>query len=664
MNPRIKSGIFCCFLFSWSFIILGQNQHDWENSQVFGINKGAPHSIHISYPDIKTALADSGMIPKLSPFYKSLDGKWKFKWSKNPDSRSVEFYKTDYNVNDWAEIKVPGTWQMQGYGRPIYTNHPFDFNPDYTTLNPPHIPNDYNPVGSYKLNFTIPENWDGREIYINFEGVKSAFYIWINGKKVGYSQGSMTPAEFDITPYLKKGENQLAVEVYRWSDGSYMESQDMWRFSGIFRSVFLYSVPKLFLEDFYVNGDLDDDYENGILSITAKVRNRTGKIQDLANVEAYLYDQSGDLISQSDFSLKPRDANIPSGTIMVYHSTKRILNPRKWTAETPNLYTLIITLKDSNGKFLEAVRVTAGFRKIEIKNSMFLVNGAPMRFRGVNTHEHDPYNGRAMDFRWIEQDIKMMKRNNINGIRMSHYPHDRRYYYLCNKYGLYVMDEANIEAHDLSTRRDRLPGSDPLWMHAALDRVIRMVTTDRNNPCVVIWSLGNEAGEGESFATMKGYIKAVDTSRPVSYTHMISISDIQNAGYQKPGELELQCDTVEHRPILMNEYAHAMGNSTGNLQELWDVVYNRRDLIGGFIWDWVDQGLFKKDSDGKMFWAYGGDFGGYSKDANFNINGLVFPDRKPHPALKEVKKVYQGIYFKILDLKEYGYSSKESLFIY
>lgn len=651
----MKSKIILKFLLT-SIIILSsllkaQDIPDWENPQVFGINKAAPHAFHISYNNIKTALADSGMIPELSPYYKSLDGMWKFHWVVNPDSRPLDFYKTDYNVSDWAEIKVPGTWQMQGYGKPIYLNHPYDFNPYYDKLNPPHISNDYNPVGSYKRNFTVPENWDGREILINFEGVKSAFYIWINGKKVGYSQGSMTPAEFNITPYLKTGQNQLAVEVYRWSDGSYMESQDMWRFSGIFRSVYLYSVPKLFLEEFYVNGDLDDRYLDGILQLTAKVRNSTGMIQEVALVEAYLYDRQGNLVSKFGFRLKERDLNMPAGTIMVYKSDKKIPNPKKWTAETPNLYTVIITLNDSKGNLLEAVRSTTGFRKMEIKNGMYLLNGMPIKIKGVNIHEHDPDNGRAVDFKWIEQDILLMKRNNINAIRMSHYPHDRRYYYLCNKYGIYVMDEANIEAHHLSTRRDRLPGSDYYWMHASLDRVIRMAATNRNNPSVIMWSLGNEAGEGESFAAMKGYLTAVDPSRIIAYTHMDEISDLKNAGYQMPFELESKQDTIRHRPIIMTEYAHAMGNSTGNFQELWDEVYKRNDLLGGFIWEWVDQGLRKKDNENKMFWAYGGDYGDEPNDGNFLINGLVFPDRKPHPALNEVKKAYQSIYFEILNLK-------------
>ncbi len=666
MKKRKGKRIFIMMLLIVPFVLKAQHILDWENPQVFGINKEVPHAIRFAYPDIKSALADSGLLPQ-PPFYKSLDGRWKFHWVKNPGSRPRDFYKTDYNVRKWDEITVPGTWQMQGYGKPIYLNHPFPFNPDYKTLHPPHIPHDYNPVGSYRRNFTIPKDWSGKEIFIHFAGVKSAFYIWINGQRVGYSQGSMTPAEFNITQYVKKGKNVLAIEVYRWSDGSYLENQDMWRFSGIFRRVFLYAVPKIHIEDFYVDTGLDVFYQDGLLQITVKVRNGTDRIQELVQVEGYLYNRQGELVAKAaQFTLAPRDADIPAGTLMIYRSKTKISKPQKWTAETPNLYTVVISLKNSKGRFLEAVRTTTGFRTVEIKNSVFLINGQPVKIKGVNIHDHDPDHGRSLALKWIEKDIRMMKRANINAIRMSHYPHDSRYYDLCDRYGLYVMDEANIEAHKLSARRERVPGSDYLWLYASFDRVVRMLNTNRNHPSIVMWSLGNEAGHGESFTTMSAYLHAIDPSRPVVYAHMAhvaSVTDMAMCGYNTPEEIEELMD-VSSRPIAMNEYAHAMGNSTGNLKEIWDVINNRKDLTGGYIWDWVDQGLRKKDAEGQVFWAYGGDYGDEPNDGNFNINGIVFPDRKPHPALAEVRKVYQYIHFKAEDLKngriqiQNGYSFK------
>ncbi len=648
MKVGLKNQFLIGIILCLPFIINAQKIFDWENPQIFGINKEPAHFVHIPYPDIKTALKDNGLRIH-SPYYKSLDGRWKFYWAKNPDFRPKDFYKPDYDVRDWRGINVPGTWQMQGYGMPIYANQAYPFNPDYKTLHPPYIPHEYNPVGSYRMKFTIPEDWSGKEIFVHFSGVKSAFYIWINGQKVGYSQGSMTPAEFNITSYLKKGENILAVEVYRWSDGSYLENQDMWRFSGIYRGVFLYALPKLHFEDFYVNAGLDEWYKDGVLQITAKVRNSFDQLQRLVHVESYLYNQYGELISKASLMPGKNDKDIPAGTIVVYRLKKTITNPEKWTAETPNTYTVVLALKDSDGKFLETVRTLTGFRTIKIKNSVFLVNGRPVKLKGVNIHDHDPVHGRTLDIKWIEKDIRMMKQANINAIRMSHYPHDSRYYDLCDRYGIYVMDEANIESHILSIQRERLPGSDPLWMYASLDRVVRMVSRDRSHPSVVIWSLGNEAGKGQNFLIMQAYLHAVDPSRPVHYWDYTDASDFFTSGYVTPEELNNLHDE-RNRPLILTEYAHAMGNSTGNLKDLWNIIYKREEMAGGYIWDWVDQGLQKFDKKGKKFWAYGGDYGDTIGDANFCINGLVFPDRKPHPALSEVKKVYQFINFKAYNL--------------
>ena len=613
---------------------------DWENPTVIGIKKEPAHLSFIHYPDAQSALADNDL-EVTSPYYKSLDGKWKFNWSKKPADRPVDFYKTDFDISSWKEINVPGTWQMQGYGIPIYVNEKYPFHPE-SPVNPPLLPEDNNPVGSYRTVFTVPNNWDGRNVYIHFGGVKSAFYIWVNGKKVGYSQGSMTPAEFDLTPYLQKGENQLAVEVYRWSDGAYLEDQDMWRFSGIFRSVYLYATPKVYLLDFFVRAKLDDRYEDGLLHITAKVRNSSKENLKSAKVEAYLYDDKGAMLGNAPVVESNTESWLPSGMTGVAQLHAKIDNPEKWTAETPNLYTVVLVLKDESGKVIEAARTNTGFRTIEIKDGMFLVNGVAVKLKGANIHDHDPYNGRALDYKWIEQDLKLMKQCNMNAIRFSHYPHDPRYYDIFDKYGMYVIDEANLETHGISFRQDLLPGSDPQWTNAVLERAKRMVETDKNHPSVVIWSLGNEAGHGENFEIMASYIRAVDPSRPIHYQHMNSVADMDSYMYPTPEDIE-NIAAATTRPVIMCEYAHSMGNSTGNMKIYMDIMNRHKNIIGALIWDWVDQGLYKKDKNGKMFWAYGGDMGDTDNDLNFCINGIVQPDRTPEPEYYETKHAYQYI---------------------
>lgn len=622
---------------------------DWENPLVIGINKEPAHLSFVHYPDAQSALADNGK-ESSSPYYKSLNGRWKFHWSKNPLERPVDFYKIDYDVSKWAEINVPASWQMEGFGTAIYLNEKYPFHPE-RPVNPPLIPKDNNPVGSYRTSFELPNNWDSRNIYIHFGGVKSAFYIWVNGKKVGYSQGSMTPAEFDITPYIQKGKNHLAVEVYRWSDGSYLEDQDMWRFSGIFRSVYLYSTPRVHLLDFFIRAQLDDRYEDGLLNITAKVRNTSQENIQPVKIEAYLYDKKGNIIGNTPIAESVTETDIPSGMLAVAELRTKIKNPEKWTAETPNLYTVVLVLKDNSGKIIEAAKSTTGFRTIEIKDGLLLVNGVPVKLKGTNIHDHDPYHGRAVDYKWIEKDIILMKQCNMNAVRFSHYPHDPRYYELCDKYGLYIIDEANLETHGISFRRNLLPGSDPLWTNAVLERAKRMVETNKNHPSVIIWSLGNEAGHGENFEIMASYIRAVDPSRPVHYQHMNSVADMDSYMYPTPEQLEYIAKSTT-KPVIMCEYAHAMGNSAGNMEIYWDIINRHKNIIGGLIWDWVDQGLIKKDDKGKMFWAYGGDMGDSVNDANFCINGIVQPDRKPEPEYYEVKHVYQYVDFIPTNLNE------------
>jgi len=613
---------------------------DWENPLVIGINKEPAHLSFVHYDDVISALSDS-TFEIHSPYYRSLDGMWKFHWSKNPSERPEDFYMTNFDISKWDEIHVPSNWQMEGYGIPIYVNEKYPFHPD-RPANPPLIPKDNNPVGSYRTTFNIPDNWDGRDIYIHFGGVKSAFYIWVNGKKVGYSQGSMTPAEFNISSFLQNGKNELAVEVYRWSDGAYLEDQDMWRFSGIFRSVYLYSTPKEHLEDFFIRSKLDDRYEDGILDITVKVRNTSDVNLKPAKVEAYLYDQSEKLLGNSPIAVSKTGTDIPSGTLAIAELNANIDKPYKWTAETPYLYTVILVLKDDKDKIIETARSTTGFRNVEMKDGMLLVNGVSVKLKGADIHDHDPYHGRALDYKWIVKDLKLMKQCNMNAVRFSHYPHDPRYYDLFDKYGMFLIDETNLETHGISFRRDLLPGSDPQWTNAVFERVKRMFETNKNHPSIIIWSLGNEAGNGENFKIMASYLRAVDPSRPIHYQHMNSIADMDSYMYPTPDQLERIAASTT-RPVIMCEYAHSMGNSTGNMKIYWDIVERHKNIIGGLIWDWVDQGLYKKDKNDKMFWAYGGDMGDKVNDANFCINGIVQPDRKPEPEYYETKHVYQYI---------------------
>ncbi len=629
---------------------------DWEDSNIFNIGKEPAHSTLIPFESIEEALGKW----EDSRYFKSLNGNWKFNWVKAPSERPVQFYKEDFNVDNWEEIDVPSNWQMRGYGIPIYTdvNYPYSIN----TQDIPKIDHNYNPVGSYRRNFNIPTNWKEREIFIHFAGVKSAFYIWINGKKVGYSQGSMTPAEFNITKYLKTDNNILAVEVYRWSDGSYLEDQDMWRFSGIFRDVYLYATPKVHIRDFFVRNELDENYEHSILKVKVKVFNfgkndlKQNKIE-ISLLDCDLQYVGSEILMSESFSVKSNEE-------CVIELKANIVDPKKWTGETPYLYDLFLRLRNSSGQCIEVEHCKMGFRKIEInEKGSLLINGKSIILKGVNRHEHDPDHGRAISYERMVQDIEIMKKNNINAVRTSHYPNHPKWYDLCDQYGIYVMDECNLETHGLW---DKIPKSDPNWTEACVDRMVSMVERDKNHPSIIIWSLGNEAGMGENFKIMKKEALKIDTTRPIHYEgdYAQEIVDIMSDMYLSPKYFErnLKKNTVGQigrsikierpRPYVLCEYAHAMGNSLGNFQEFMDVFEKYPNAIGGFIWDFVDQGLRKITDSGEEFWAYGGDFGDEPNDSNFCINGIVLPDRKPNPALFEVKKVYQNIKINPVNLTE------------
>ena len=637
-------------LFLWTIFLLSTllyGQPVWENEQVVGINKLEPHVTMIPYENLTEALNGQA---ETSPYYQSLNGMWKFHWSKKPSERPKHFYKPDFDVSEWDEIAVPSNWELQGYGIPIYVNQPYEFAdprfPKFTEMkrpDPPHVPHEYNPVGSYRTTFQISEEWAGRRVILHFGAVKSAMFVWVNGQKVGYSQGSKLPAEFDVTPYLRKGKNTLAVEVYRWSDGSYLECQDFWRISGIERDVYLWTVPKTHIFDFFAKPQLDDNYQNGTLTTDIKIVNFTEPDRKQHSVTLQLFDKQNNEVVHVE---KAFDNNRKEQVITLKSLVK---NPLKWTAETPHLYTMVLTLKKEN-KPIEMVSHKIGFRNVEMKNGQLLVNGVPVLFKGVNRHEHDEYTGHVISKELMLKDIELMKRHNINAVRTCHYPDDPYWYQLCDQYGIYLIDEANIESHGMGYRPSKTLGNNPKWKKAHMERARRMVERDKNHPSVIIWSMGNEAGDGVNFDTVSAWIHQRDPSRPVHYERALKrdIVDIYSPMYPSIDYIEKYAKTNPSRPLIMCEYAHSMGNSTGNLQDYWDVIEKYPALQGGFIWDWVDQGLAKYTSDSVKYWAYGGDFGpkNIPSDGNFCINGIINPDRTVHPAIYEVKKVYQ--YLKIL----------------
>jgi beta-galactosidase len=634
-----------------------EDNFDWENPEMIGRNKEPAHNTLIPYQDLKSALNGES---ESSSFYKSLNGKWKFNWVNKPADRPVDFYKPDFSTNKWNQIPVPSNWQMHGYGIPIYLNirYPRSIN----TKKIPSISHDYNPVGSYRTEFTIPDEWDGREVFIHFNGVKSAFYIWLNGESIGYSQGSMTPAEFNITKYLRKGKNVLAVEVYRWSDGSYLEDQDMWRLSGIYRDVYLFSAPKVHIRDFYVYNTFDDNYKNAELKFRIKIRNyNSNKIKNYI-VKISLLDDQQNNIMPHNFGIE--ELSVEANTEGIFELKNQIESPKKWSAEIPNLYDLVLEVRNDQDDLIEVEHCKFGFRQIEIKSDGgFYINGQSIKFKGVNRHEHDPDHGRAIPFSRMVQDIKLLKQNNVNAVRTSHYPDHPKWYELCDHYGLYIIDECNLETHGI---RDKVPTSDPLWSSACVDRMVSMVERDKNHPCIVMWSLGNEAGMGENFKKMKNAALKIDSSRPIHYEQDFDhrVSDVISYMYLPTFLLERMLENriygqrdkmnkIEEGleiPYMLCEYVHAMGNSVGNLQDYWDIFDKFPNAIGGFIWDFVDQGLRKTSENGVEFWGYGGDFGDHRNDGIFCINGIVLPDRTPHPSLFEVKKVYQNIRVIPIDL--------------
>jgi beta-galactosidase len=629
---------------------------EWQDPQNLSFGKEKPRATFMSFPDVESAKA---VAREKSSWFLSLDGPWKFRWVGNPSERPADFYKPEFDVSAWKEIPVPSNWQMEGYDIPIYSNQSYTFKRGWPSVmgEPPKdwpAFKDRNPIGSYRRAFTLPTDWDGKEVFVNFDGVDSFFYLWVNGTYLGFSKDSRTPAAFNITKALKPGENTIAAEVYRYSDGSYLECQDMWRLSGIFRSVYLYATPKVQIRDIFAVPDLDANYTDGTLRVTTQVRNLGDKPAQAPPVKVELFDASGNpvpdvaVISESRIE-KPE---IPAGGEAPEVVMLAVKGPVRWTAETPNLYTVVV----STGE--EAASFRTGFRKVEIKGGVYLINGQPVKLKGANRHEMEPDTGHAVSRERMMKDIIRLKEANVNHVRTCHYPDDPYWYELCDIHGIYLMDEANIESHGYHYGEQSL-SHPPEWNAAHVNRVVNMVHRDKNHPSVVFWSLGNEAGPGKNFQAAHEALKAIDTSRPDHYERNNDIPDVDSTMY--PGVdwvASLAAQKDRKKPFYICEYAHTMNNALGNLADYWQAIESSNNIIGASIWEWQDQSIYAKEVDGKVtvdlargepddgvkkFEAYGGNFGDKPNDGLFILKGVVHANRDPKPAFWEVKRVYQDI---------------------
>ena len=618
-------------------------QPDWANPERIAIDRLPAHARGVPYPDEASALSRD---PRRSPWSLSLDGDWRFHLASNPLAVPEGFFDPGFDATAWATIAVPGNWMLQGYDKPIYCNVQMPI-----PNTPPHVPIDDNPTGLYRRAFVLPPEWDGRRIILRFGGVESAFYVWVNGQRVGFSKDSRLPAEFDITNVVRPGENLVVTQVIRWSDGSFLEDQDHWRLAGMYRGVSVYALPEIHLADVFAKPTLDAALSAGALNVVARLGGPVARADGYA-VSAQLHDASGtpvwvepitSVFTHSDY--QPPEVALEGA----------VAAPRPWSHETPNLYTLVVALRDPAGLVVQAESWRVGFRRVEVRDRELLINGRPVYIRGVNRHEHDETRGKAVTLESMLADIRLLKQHNLNAVRTSHYPNDERWYDLCDEHGIYVWDEANLETHSLYNRLCH----DPAWRPAFLERGARMVERDKNHPSVVVWSLGNESGYGPNHDALAGWIRGFDSSRPLHYEGAIApnwsggrlASDIVCPMYPSIERIvDFARNIDDPRPLIMCEYAHAMGNSCGNLKEYWDAIESTPGLQGGFIWDWVDQGLIKTTDDGRRYWAYGGDFGDTINDMNFCLNGVIFPDRTPHPAMTEVHKLFQPVAVRALDL--------------
>lgn len=616
---------------------------EWQNEKIVAVGKQAPRSYFMSFNNRAEAAANDF---RKSAFYVSLNKPWKFAYYPDHRKRPVDFYKPEYNVNAWATIDVPATWERNGYGDALYTNHPYEFSP--SNPQPPALPEAV-PVGQYRTEIDIPLPWLDRDVFLHIGGAKSGMYVYVNGQKVGYSEDSKSAAEFNITPYLTDGRNSLALEIFRWSTGSYLECQDFWRVSGIERDCYIYSQPKTRIEDYYITSTLDSTYTDGIFHLDMAMINNFGLPSGPMQVWYELEDAEGNLV---DYSYK--EINMEPNARDTMRFDRVLKNVKQWNAESPYLYNLVFKVK-KGPNFVEYASQKVGFRTSEIKGNQYLVNGKRVFIKGVNIHEHNEVTGHVVSEQDMIRDFELMKQMNINAVRLSHYPQQRRFYELCDKYGFYVCNETNIESHGMgyNLSKGRTLGNNPDWLEAHMDRTRNMYHQTKNYPSVMFWSLGNEAGNGYNFYETYNWLKSVDQSRPVQYERALLEwnTDIFCPQYPSANEFKNWGEMTTDRPYIASEYAHAMGNSTGNFRDQWQEIYKYKNLQGGFIWDWIDQGFLEKDAQGNEYWTYGGDYGVNSpSDGNFLCNGIVGPDRQPKPAAAEIKKVHQYIHFTALDL--------------
>ncbi|EWH08276.1 glycoside hydrolase family protein [Catenovulum agarivorans DS-2] len=677
------TAIAMCVMASTTPALHAKTVNDWENPEVIQINRMPARATSYSFDTVEQALQRD----RQQAQFLSLNGDWKFHFVDKSEDRPLDFYKSNFNSANWDTITVPSNWELLGYGTPIYTNSTYPMFEKVNEIEVPLITRD-NPVGSYIKEFNLDKSWLDQQIILHFGGVTSAYYVWVNGEKVGYAQGSRLPSEFDISEYVKPGKNKVAVQAFRWSDGSYLEDQDHWRLSGIHREVYITAQPKVAINDFYVRTKLNDQYNQGKLEIKPRLTNTNKTDLTGWKIHGELFDAVNQPVANSkmtaDAKRVARIAFPQRDNFLFGDLAAEIDQPKLWTAETPYLYTLVLTLTDKTGKVVETRSTRVGFREVEFgAEGELLINGKSVEIIGVNRHDHDHKKGKALSREDLEEDVKLMKQFNINSVRTAHYPNDPYFYELADEYGIYVMDEANIESHGIGG----LPANLAHWNHAMMDRVQRMVERDKNYPSIISWSMGNESGTGPNFASMAAWIKDYDPYRFVHYegaqgdpTHPLYVGlserwttkeeaaqyhtplanptdpkwvDVISRMYPSIDELVGLAESPHiNRPILMCEYAHAMGNSVGNLKEYWDEVYARKNLIGGYIWDWIDQGLETKNDKGETYLAYGGDFGDTPNDENFCINGIIDSYRQAKPQIHEAKWVFQPAQFTKSDFSD------------
>ena len=626
----------------------------WENPECTGVNRLPARATLIPFQNEKAALTrDRGQSSRV----RLLNGTWEFLYLPRPEAAPEDFAQPDCRAGEWTTVDVPGNWTLQGFDRPHYTNVQMPFENE-----PPTVPEE-NPTGIYRKRMAIPRSWQGRRVVIHFGGVESVLCLYVNGRAVGLSKDSRLPAEFDITDFVTPGvENTVVAMVIRWSDASFIEDQDHWWMAGIYRDVYLYSTGRTYIEDVFALGQLEDDYRDGRLKVTAKV-GFPNPPEPGWRVSARLLDAEGrevfkDALSD-EVAVSNRGHVWPRLQVRLESALK---SPKQWSSESPYLYTLLVCLHNPRGKTVEATSCRVGFRRVEVRNRELLVNGKPVLMKGVNRHDHDPVTGKTVSRETMLKDILLLKQFNFNAVRTSHYPNDPAWYDLCDAYGIYLIDEANLESHDFIYQICR----DKRYTQAFVDRGMRMVERDKNHPSVILWSLGNESGYGPNHDAMAGWIRGYDPSRPLHYEGAISINQSGMTWDDGQRATDIVCPMYPRidaivawavrkrgeRPLIMCEYSHAMGNSNGNLGEYWDAIETYHGLQGGFIWDWVDQGIRKVDEKGRAYWAYGGDFGDEPNDDDFCINGMIWPDRTPHPAMYEFKKIVQPVGVKARSLRQ------------